>query len=164
MCLGMLRGGFGAANVALLVAAAGCGMAHGGVGALNAAAAGVIVLLFAASGQAVQMVAAGMADSNGMVLVLGSYLARVAALGGMLWLAMEHQERVEPLLDRTCVMVGALAVLAGWLGGVLWTHAHQRVSVFDSQWRARADTGQSGSVGRRQGTPAGEPGRGGGSR
>lgn len=139
LCLGMLRGGFAWANVALLAAALGCGILQGTVGAVNAAVAGAVVLLFAATGQAVQMVATDMADSNGMLLVVASYLGRVVAMGALLWVAMAHSGSIEPVLDRMSVMAGSLATLVGWIGGVIWTHAHQQVSVYDSQWeRARA--------------------------
>lgn len=131
LCLGMLRGAFVAAQVGLVLSALGCHLLDGSVAAVNSLLASVLVVLFFASGQAVQMVAGEMADSTAMVLLMASYLLRVVLLGLGLVLAMNHQDQLEGWFNRPAFMAGALCALAGWLGGIFATSSRQHVYAYD---------------------------------
>ncbi len=131
LCLGMLRGALVGAHIGLVTAMGLALVGNGGVGAANAAIAGALVIVFFASGQAVQLLATEMADGTGMAMLMTSYLARIVALGAILVLAMSQQARLDAVFDRTNFFLGSMLALLGWLGGVLLTHSHQRVFVYD---------------------------------
>lgn len=131
LCLGMLRGALVGGHLCLVAALAAGWATRGATGAANAAIGGALVMVFFATGQAVQMLAAEMADSSGMALLMASYLLRVLALAGVLWAAMAHQDRLEQVFDRTTFFAGAMACLAGWIGGILVAHSRQHVHVYD---------------------------------
>lgn len=141
LCMAMLRSGMVGAQLGLLAALLGSALLAGPVAGANAAISAALVVLFCASGQAVQMVATEMANGTAMVLVMTSFLLRAVLLGALLLLAMRHQEQLADVFHRGPFMAGALAALFGWLGGIFVAQARQKVYVYDSDYDAARRAG-----------------------
>ncbi|WP_203566343.1 hypothetical protein [Aestuariimicrobium ganziense] len=138
----MVKGSFAFAHVAWLVAV-GIGFWWAqGLGAANAAVGGALVLFFFGAGQGVQLLAGEMDPRTGVGLAMLSYLARVAVLGGLLWLAM-NDARLDALFLRGPFFVSVMVVLLGWLAGMFWVHSRLRIPIYDSQWDEGPTGGRS---------------------
>ncbi|MEL4357881.1 MULTISPECIES: hypothetical protein [unclassified Luteococcus] len=131
LCLGMLRTALLGAHLVAGLVIIGAAIISGGTAAANAAVAAALVVVFFASGQAVQLLAGELANGTAMVLVMTSYLARVALLGLLLAFAMARQAELERYFIRGAFLAGAIAALLGWLGGIFLRNATQRVFLYD---------------------------------
>lgn len=127
----LLRSSLVASQLALLVAA-GVGLLMAGpLGAVNAVVGGAAVIVFFATGQGVQLIAAEQTGSNGLLLTLTSYLVRVVLLGLGLWL-VGHTPALLEALRPGALAVGLVLTMLAWLGGMVLAHARVRKPVYDS--------------------------------
>lgn len=99
-------------------------------GLLSAAVTGSAVLAYFFAGHVLQLRALRRADWVGLVLVLGSYLGRIMVLGVLLW-QLVSSPIVSGRVQQAWFVAAACAVVVGWISGVVWTRAHQRVSIYD---------------------------------
>lgn len=126
----MLHGGLVTAGASLVVVAA-MAMLLGGLQALlTVLVTGALVLGFFVTGQLVEVKALSTADGRGLLIVLGSFVSRVAVLGMLVWLVLIRPELTEHLSTTWFVVSGCVAV-AGWLAGIVVSHARSRVPVYD---------------------------------
>lgn len=99
-------------------------------GLISALAGVVLVLAYFVSGQLTEWAAMRLANSQGMVLIMSGYIARVTALGLVLWWAIGNVS-VALFVSPMWVGAGALAAVLGWLGGLIIGHSRMRIQVYD---------------------------------
>lgn len=95
---------------------------NGALGAL------VGVYGFLLSGLAVEIAALGMNRNKGLAVLLLGYLGRVAALGGFLWWLTS----AGLVIDQAWLGWGTLAVVIGWLAGLMVAQRRVRVPIYDA--------------------------------
>lgn len=148
LCVAMLRSAMVCSHVALLVVMLAGVVAAGVGGGANAVIGGALVMVFLATGQAVQLVAVQWANGAGMVLLLSGFLVRVTAMGLLLVEAMHHQARLSGVFHPGLFFAGAVAALVGWIAGLVGAHRRRHVFAYDhdyDDWMARG-RGQVGGV------------------
>lgn len=126
----MLRGGLVTAGASLMVVAALAALLGGLQELSTVVATGALVIGFFVAGQLVEVNALSTADGRGLLIVLGSFVARVAVLGMLVWLVLSRPELVEYISATWFVVSGCVAVSA-WLVGIVVSHARSRVPVYD---------------------------------
>ena len=114
-----------------LAAAVVVGVLLGGtVGMLSALIGAGLTLVYYAIGQGVQVQYADAEPRLLRTASIGSYVVRVAALGAVLWAALQWPS-VLASLDTRCLFVGIVLGVLGWLTGLILRFRKLRVPAFD---------------------------------
>jgi hypothetical protein len=137
----LLAGGAVGGHLSVVVCVIVFGWAGGAAGAVSAALAGILTIVFFTVGQAVQVLVADADPRRVLLAALVSYVARIGALGGLLAVALANRERLAGM-DTTAVVVSTVAAVVGWLAGEILVFSRLRIPVFDETERP-ADTGMA---------------------
>ncbi|MFT3886951.1 MAG: hypothetical protein QM713_02125 [Arachnia sp.] len=130
----MMLGGVVLGHVAGLTIM-GLALGISGPGALLTAALGfAAAVVFYGIGQAFEVVATELEPSRGLILVLASYVVRVAGIAGGLWFLLSLPQ-VAPYVSRTWLVVSIAGTVFAWVAGVVLVASRQRVPVYDTEYR-----------------------------
>ena len=128
--LGMLVRAAVTCNVAIAVTAV-IILVMGNAGAAGQAlVAGAVTLLFFATGQGVQLIAADVGGHLGLGIAVMSFVVRAGLLGLALLLAT-GLPGVEGQLSAPGIVGGTLGAVAGWVAGLIWAELRGRNRIYD---------------------------------
>lgn len=96
----------------------------------SALVAGAVTLLFFASGQAVQLIAADVGGPLGLGVAVMSFVVRAGLLALALVLASDVPG-LQSRLSALGIVGGTLAGVAGWVGGLIWAELRGRNRIYD---------------------------------
>ncbi|MFV0427983.1 MAG: hypothetical protein ACK5KO_00925 [Arachnia sp.] len=116
------------------------GLALGLAGATAVASAAIglaAVVVFFSIGQAIEIVACELDPVQGMALALASYGVRVVGLGLILFLVLGDPD-IAARLSEGWLVAGLVGGVLGWLGGIVFVAARQRVPVYDVEYQPPA--------------------------
>lgn len=94
-----------------------------------------LVVVFFSLGQAVEIVAMVLANTAGLVLTLCCYLLRVVLLGLALGAVIAA---TDGKLTASWIFCGVGCSTLGWVTGVVWVAARQRLPVYDHDYQPPA--------------------------
>lgn len=136
----LLTGGLIGAHIVGIATTVGFWVFGGREPGVTAAVCAVVVVAFFTIGQAVQIRVADRAPKTVLFASLVSYVARVTALGVMLWLLLANQQ-VMSWVDPIAAILTTVLVAQGWLFGEIFVYRRMRIPAYDSEYRAPSASG-----------------------